>query len=105
MLRTATSRGKATSLPAPKTTQPTVSKRIYPDRFCRAYYVALCVVLKGARRHRTLYADSPPPSLEIGPKVPHHGRQRRPKEILLDLVEGEKLGFCPMCLYSKYSVF
>ena len=33
------------------------------------------------------------------------GRQRRPKEILLELVEGEKRGFHPMCLYSKYSVF
>ena len=48
----------------------------------------------------------PPPSLPgFGPEVPDHGRRRRPKEILLDLVEGEKLGFCPMCLYSKYSVF
>ena len=25
--------------------------------------------------------------------------------ILLELVEGEKMGFHPMCLYSKYSVF
>ena len=48
----------------------------------------------------------PPPSLPgFGPEVPDHGRRRRPKEILLDLVEGEKLGFHPMCLYSKYSVF
>ena len=59
----------------------------------------------------------PPPSLPapplltidplpgFGPEVPDHGRRRRPKEILLDLVEGEKLGFCPMCLYSKYPVF
>ena len=47
----------------------------------------------------------PPPSLEIGWKVPDHGRQRRPKEILLDLVEGEKMVFHPMCLYSKCSVF
>ena len=65
----------------------------------------------GGRRDRTLYADSPPlpppppPSLEIGWKVPHHGRRRRPKQILLDLVEGEKMGFRPMCLYSKCSVF
>ena len=47
------------------------------------------------------FTPTPPPSLEIGWKVPHHGRQRRPKEILLDLVEGEKMGFRPMCLYSK----
>ena len=48
----------------------------------------------------------PPPSLlGFGWGVPDHGRQRRPKEILLDLVEGEKMGFHPMCLYSKYSVF
>ena len=44
----------------------------------------------------------PPPSLEIGWKVPDHGRQR---EIMLELAEGEKMGFHPMCLYSKYSVF
>ena len=37
---------------------------------------------RGARRDRTLYADSPP-SLEIGWKVPDHGRQRRRKENLL----------------------
>ena len=48
----------------------------------------------------------PPPSLPgFGPDVLDHGRRRRPKEILLDLVEGEKLGFHPMRLYSKYSVF
>ena len=47
----------------------------------------------------------PPPSLEIGWKVPDHGRRRRPKEILLDLVQGEKMGFHHMCLYSKCSVF
>ena len=48
----------------------------------------------------------PPPSLlGFGPEVPDHGRRRCPKEILLDLVEGEKMGFHPMCLYSKYSVF
>ena len=47
----------------------------------------------------------PPPSLEIGWKVPDHGCQRRPREILLELAEGEKMGFHPMCLYSKYSVF
>ena len=44
----------------------------------------------------------PPPSLEIGWKVPDHGRL---KQILLELVEGEKMGLHPMCLYSKYSVF
>ena len=48
----------------------------------------------------------PPPSLPgFGVEVPDHGRQRRPKEILLDLVEGEKMGFHPMCLYSKYPAF
>ena len=62
---------------------------------------------QGGRRDRTLYADSPPPpSLPgFGWEVPDDGRRRRPKEILLDLVEGEKMGFHPMCLYSKYSVF
>ena len=47
---------------------------------------------------------APPPPLEIGWKVPDHGCRRRPKENLLDLVEVEKLGFHPMCLYSKHSV-
>ena len=52
------------------------------------------------------FTPTPPlPSLEIGWKVPDHGCQRRPKQILLELVEGEKMGFHPMCLYSKYSVF
>ena len=46
----------------------------------------------------------PPPPLEIGPKVPDHGRRRRPKQILLEPVEDEKMGYHPMCLYSKYSV-
>ena len=59
------------------------------------------------RRDQSLYADSPPPPslLTFGWEVPDHGRQRRAKEILLDLVEGEKMGFHPMCLYSKYSLF
>ena len=58
------------------------------------------------RRDRTLYTDSLPPSLRgFGPEVPDHGHRRRPKENLLDLVEGEKMGFHLMCLYSKYSVF
>ena len=48
----------------------------------------------------------PPPSLlEFGPRVPDHGRQRRPEENLLDLVEADKMGFHPMCLYSKCSDF
>ena len=52
------------------------------------------------------FTPTPPPSLlAFGWKVPRHGRRRRPKEILLDLVEGEKMGFYPMCLYSKCSVF
>ena len=37
--------------------------------------------------------------LGFGPEVPDHVRRRRPKEILLALVEGEKMGFDPMCLY------
>ena len=60
----------------------------------------------GAPGPDPLRRPPPPPSLPgFGPEVPVHGRRRRPKEILLDLVHGEKLGFCPMCLYSKYSVF
>ena len=47
----------------------------------------------------------PHPTLEIGTEVPDHQRQRRPKANLLDLVKGQKMGFHPMCLYSKYSVF
>ena len=38
------------------------------------------------------------PPLEIGWKVLDHGRQRRRKKNLLDLVEGEKMGFHLMCL-------
>ena len=51
------------------------------------------------------FTPTPPPLLGFGPEVPDHGRRWRPKEILLDLVEGEKMGFHPMCLCSKYSVF
>ena len=40
------------------------------------------------------FTPTPPPLLEIGLKVPDHGRQRRPKEILLELVEDEN-GFPP----------
>ena len=47
----------------------------------------------------------PPPLLSFGREVPDHGRRSRPQESLLDLVEGEKMGFHPMCPYSKYSVF
>ena len=57
----------------------------------------------GGRRARVLYADPPP--LEIGTEVPDHQRQRRPKANLLEPLEGQKMGFQPMCLYSKYSVF
>ena len=65
---------------------------------------------RGGRRHRTLYADStplplPPPSLEIGWKVPDHGRQRRPKQILLELVEVEKVGFHPVSILKILSFF
>ena len=58
---------------------------------------------RGGLQARVLYADPPP--LEIGTKVLDHQRQRRPKENLLNRVEGEKMGFHPRCLYSKYSVF
>ena len=49
----------------------------------------------------------PPPPLPpgIGPRVPDHGRQRRLQQILLHLVEGDKMGFHHMFLYSKYSDF
>ena len=48
----------------------------------------------------------PPPFLLVfGWEVLDHGRQRRPKELLPELVEGEKMGFHPICLHSKYSVF
>ena len=52
-----------------------------------------------------LYADPPPPTPEIGTKVLDHRRQRRLKANLLEPLEGQKMGFHPMCLYSKYSVF
>ena len=47
----------------------------------------------------------PPSSLVFGWEVPDHQRRRRLKEILLEPLEGQKMGFQPMCLYSKYSVF
>ena len=37
----------------------------------------------------------PPPSLELGWKVPDHERRRRPKEILLHLVRGERVKTFP----------
>ena len=45
-----------------------------------------------------------PPTLEIGTEMPGHRRQRPPKANLLEPIEGQKMGFHPMCLYSKYSV-
>ena len=81
------------------------------NRLCVRFPIKNLCITRGGRRDRTLYADSPPPPppppslLGFGPEVPDHGRRRRPKEILLDLVEGEKMGFHPMCLYSKYSFF
>ena len=60
-------------------------------------------IMGGSPRPDPLPQPPPPPSLpEFGRKVPDHGRQRRPKENLLDLVEGDKIGFHLMCLYSKY---
>ena len=50
----------------------------------------------------------PPPHplpIAFGWEVSDHGRQMRGKEILLELVESEKMGFQPIFLYSKYSVF
>ena len=78
------------------------------DTMCSQLLYSGGVVARGAAGTGpfTPTPPPPPPSLPgFGPEVPDHGRRRRPKEILLDLVEGEKLGFCPMCLYSKYSVF
>ena len=59
----------------------------------------------GGRRARLLYPPPPPPSLEIGTEVPDHRRQRHPKANLLEPLRGQKMGFHPMCLYAKYSVF
>ena len=43
------------------------------------------------------FTPPPPPSLwEFRPRVPDHGR---PKQNLIDLAEGDKMGFHPMCLY------
>ena len=47
----------------------------------------------------------PPPTLEIGTEVPDHQRQKHPEANLLEPLEGQKMGFHPMCLYSKYSIF
>ena len=47
------------------------------------------------------FMPTPPPPLEIGRKVPDHGRRRRPKQILLEFVEGEKMGFHPMLRRHK----
>ena len=58
----------------------------------------------GAPGPDPLHRPSPPPA-GFGWEVPDHGRRRRPKEILFELVEGEKMGFHRMCLYSKYSGF
>ena len=45
---------------------------------------------------------SPPPSLEIGRKVLDHRRQRRCKQLLLDLAKGKKCVFTP-CVYTQYT--
>ena len=57
---------------------------------------------------RRLTPPPPPPShslLCFGWKVPEHGRRTPPKEILLGLLESEIMGFHPLCLYPKSSVF
>ena len=67
----------------------------------RGMYRNYCWVFHtgGAPGPDPLRRPPPPPSLlRSGPEVPDHGRRRRPKEILLGLVEGEKMGFHPMCL-------
>ena len=46
-----------------------------------------------------------PLPLEIGWKVPDHGRQRLPQEILLDRVEGEKTFFSPDVFILKMLSF
>ena len=60
---------------------------------------------RGGCRARVLYADPPPPTLEIGTKVPDHRRQRRRKQIFPDVAKGKKLCFHSMCLYSIHSEF
>ena len=72
---------------------------------CRVFSAVLSGPRGGAPGPDPLRRLPPPSLLGFGPEVPDHGRRRRPKEILLDLVEGEKMGFHPMCVYSKYSVF
>ena len=48
------------------------------------------------------FTPTPPPSLLVfGFEMPDHGRQRRPKEILLELVEGEKWVLNP-CVYTQF---
>ena len=46
----------------------------------------------------------PPPCWFLAGKCRTMGAEG-PKEILLELVEGEKMGFQPMCPYSNYSGF
>ena len=46
------------------------------------------------------FTPTPPPPSLLG-----FGWEVRPKENLLDLVEGEKMGFHFMYLYSKYCFF
>ena len=64
---------------------------------------------EGDPRARVLYADArpptPPPTLEIGTKVPDHRRLRRRKQNFLDVAKGKKWCFHPLCLYSICSEF
>ena len=52
---------------------------------------------RGGHRARVLDADPPPPPppLEIGRKVLDHRRQRRRKQVLLDVAKGKKKIFSP----------
>ena len=48
----------------------------------------------------------PPPCWVLARKCRTMGTEGALRKFcLLDLVDGEKMGFHPMCLYSKYSVF
>ena len=71
----------------------------------RQFFVGIVQATGGGVAGPGSFTPTPPPSLEIGTDVPDHQRQRRPKANLLEPLEDQKMGFHPMCLYSKYSVF